>query len=347
MRRTSREQWLQLPQPFLSSEAVAAGLTYERISGAVARGDLVMVAPGLCCVSTAWAGLRGRERHLALTRAAFESLTDVVVSHLSAALVHGAPHPSGDLGRPILTPLTGSRTACRGDWRRVLPSGLSEDDIIDVDGLLATKPARTVVDCFRELEAGDALAIADDSVRRGLATIEEIRAVRAAQTRWPGIRRADRGMTLVDGRRENWFESKSAELIHRLGYPLPESQVWIHELDGSLIGRVDFLWRREGVIGEADGLGKYRGEFDPVGDTASDEAARRVLDERDRERRFEHAGFGVARWEPKALGGRGALLGRALDEARERARPHDIRCLWRTNRDEPLRPWQAYLRQAG
>lgn len=340
MRQTPRERWLELPQPFLSSEAIAAGLTHERIRGAVARKDLELLAPALYCVPDIWCEVGQRDKHIALSRAAFHSLPGVAISHLSAALIHGLPHPWGDLGRPTLTPLTGSRTSCPDDWRRILPSGLADEHVIEADGLIVTTHARTVIDCFRELEAGDALAIADQAIRRELVTVEDLLRIRTTQARWPGIRKADLGIALIDGRRENWFESRSAEAIHRLGYPRPESQIWIHDLDGDLIGRVDFLWRREGVVGEADGLGKYRGEFGPVDEVGQDFVARRVLDERDRERRLEGAGFGVARWEPKALGGRGVLIARALDEARARARPRHIRCLWRANPHDELRSWR-------
>lgn len=41
------------------------------------------------------------------------------------------------------------------------------------------------------------------------------------------------------------------------GLPLPETQVEVRAPDGTFLGLVDFLWRDQRVVGEADGLGKY------------------------------------------------------------------------------------------
>ncbi|MCD2263701.1 hypothetical protein K3888_13425 [Dietzia aurantiaca] len=44
-------------------------------------------------------------------------------------------------------------------------------------------------------------------------------------------------------------------MIH--GVPEPETKVDVLDGEGSFIGRVDFLRREFGVIGECDGSGKY------------------------------------------------------------------------------------------
>jgi hypothetical protein len=147
-----------------------------------------------------------------------------------------------------------------------------------------------------------------------------------------------RGLALVDGRRESWLESASVAVAHRRGYSVPESQILIHDMDGVFVGRVDHLWRRAGVIGEADGRGKYRQDVDETGATA-EQIAEIVLAERDRERGLEALGFAVARWGTADLRNYGEGLCRALAAAGRRARPESIRCLWRRNEGEPLQPW--------
>jgi hypothetical protein len=161
--------------------------------------------------------------------------------------------------------------------------------------------------------------------------------MREFQRRWPGVQRAERGLLLVDGRRESWLESASVVVAAELGYPRPASQVWIHKLNGQQIGRVDFLWFELGVVGEADGMGKYLGDFDEEG--SPDSTARRVLMERNRERGLESVGFAVARWGAADLRGTGNGLARQLADARARARPEQIRCLWRQDRGDPLQEW--------
>ena len=41
------------------------------------------------------------------------------------------------------------------------------------------------------------------------------------------------------------------------GLPAPETQVEVWSPEGVFLGLVDFLWRAQRVVGEADGLGKY------------------------------------------------------------------------------------------
>jgi hypothetical protein len=252
--------------------------------------------------------------------------------------MHGLPHPLGPLGPVSLTLPDSLCTAARDDWRRLLDGDLPDAHVTHVDGVPVTTVARTVIDSFRQLRVRDALAVADGAVREGLATSEELRAMRAFQKRWPGVRKAEAGLAMVDPRRESWLESASVATAHQLGFSVPMSQVWIHRLDGHPIGRVDFLWPVAGVIGEADGRGKYMGayadeEWDP------EEAAAHMLAERDRERDLEAAGFAVARWGTSDLLAGGTGLARVLREARRRADPGRIRCLWRQDDVDDLRPW--------
>jgi hypothetical protein len=93
MRRTPADIWLALPQPFLASEAIAAGRTYDQLRAACEREDLTKLAPALYAVSAGWAELAPAEAHRALCRAAVSSLDQVTLSHLSAAVVPGCPIP--------------------------------------------------------------------------------------------------------------------------------------------------------------------------------------------------------------------------------------------------------------
>lgn len=338
MRTTEAPCWVELPQPFLWSEAQAAGFSHASLSGAVRRREVIKIAPALYAVRDSWLRLGPTEAHVALARAAQASMPDVVVSHVTAALVHGLPSPQGPAGKVTLTARASSRTSYPNDWRRVLQAALPADHVSTAGGVVLTTPGRTVVDSFRQSRFRDALAIADAAVRGGLVDVEQLRAMRAFQVRWPGVRLAEEGIALVDGRRESWLESASVAVAHRRGFSVPESQIRIHDLDGAFVARVDHLWRSAGVIGEADGRGKYRGDFEGDGATA-EQIADVVLAERDRERGLESLGFAVARWGTADLRDYGEGMRRALLSAARRARPQSIRCLWRRNDDEPLQPW--------
>lgn len=338
MRTIDLQRWTDLPQPFLWTEAQAAGLSHAALSSAVRRREVIKIAPALYAVREPWLELDSTNVHIALARAAQASIPDAVVSHVSAALVHGLPSPQGPAGKVTLTARTSSRTSYPDDWRRVLQASLPDDHLSTAGGIEVTGPARTVVDSFRQSRFRDALAIADAALRDGLVAAEDLHAMRAFQVRWPGIRLADEGLALVDGRRESWLESASVAVAHRRGYTVPESQICIHDMEGLFVARVDHLWRRAGVIGEADGRGKYCGTFDAVEATV-EQIAEVVLAERDRERGLESLGFAVARWGTVDLRDYGEGMCRALVAAGRRARPELIRCLWRRNENEPLQPW--------
>lgn len=346
MRTTPEAAWQSLPQPFLAREALAAGLSSTSIAGAVRRRHIIPVAPSLYAVREPWLELDPQELHRAMSRAASASVKDGVLSHQSAALVHGLPQPLGPLGAVSLTVPESERTAARDDWRRLLDGDLPSDHVTEVSGLPVTTVDRTVIDCLRQLRLRDALAIADGALRNGTTSPDALRAMRAFQTRWPGVTKADAGIAMADARRESWLESASVATAHQLGFSVPMSQVWIHHLDGRLIGRVDFLWALAGVIGEADGRGKYLGAYGS--DTwDADEAATHMLAERERERELESVGFAVARWDTSDVLGGGSGLAEVLRSARRRADPSRIRCLWRQDPEDDLRLWSAETMRMG
>jgi hypothetical protein len=84
-------------------------------------------------------------------------------------------------------------------------------------------------------------------------------------------------------------------------------------------------------------MAKYLGASDDAPSPAA--AGQRVLLERNRERRLEGLGLAVARWGAAELRGGGEGLARHVQEARRRARPERIRCLWRRSPEVPLQEW--------
>ncbi|KRE54717.1 hypothetical protein [Phycicoccus sp. Soil748] len=338
MRTTPVDAWLRLPQPFLSREAHAAGLSSTAIAGGVRRGELVVLSRHLYAARSCWSRLSATEAHTALARAAQLSVAGSVVSHTSAALLHGLPRPWGPTGAVCLTARDSTRTAAHDDWRRVLDGALPGDHVTVVEGVPVTTVDRTVVDCLRTLRLRDGLAIADAALGAGATVVRALERVRRQQRGWPGVRTADLGISLADGRRESWLESASVGTAVALGWPVPLSQVGIHRLDGAFVGRVDLLWADLGVVGEADGRSKYLGQFDEAWD--AERAAALMVRERDRERELESVGLAVARWGSSALRAGGGGLEVALRAASHRARADRVRCLWRDEAQGVLREWR-------
>jgi very-short-patch-repair endonuclease len=182
-------------------------------------------------------------------------------------------------------------------------------------GLAVTAPARTIADCLRHLDPADAVALADAAVRAGSVTVDDVRAVLASQRRWPFTQVAALALLLVDGRRESSLESRSAVVLHRAGLPPPAPQVSIHDQVGRFVGRVDFAWLEQGVVGEADGRVKY----------VDGDAVRVVEAEKERQSRLEALGLVVVRWGWRDLEGSAPRMVERVREALERGDPTRFR----------------------
>ena len=283
-----------LPLAFDRADALAAGYTRHEFQRIVRGRDVITVAPRTHADAVAWLLASRVDRHLALSRIAADRYAGAVLSHASAAMWHELPHPRFV---PDAVSLTVDKATPVGDdqpWVDLQRSRLPGRLVTRVRDVPVTTLDRTAIDCLRTLPRADGLAIADRVVRMGVPPADLI-AVRRLQTRWPGVRRARWGIGLVDGRRETWLESASVAALDGWGLPVPEPQVDVRDrATGAFIGRVDLLWRALRVVGEADGLGKYRGDFD--GDTSDRAVADRLIAADIRADLLREVGLGVVRW---------------------------------------------------
>jgi hypothetical protein len=319
----------QLPTLFTTELAGESGMSRHHLSGARSRSEVATVGPGVYAVSSPWSDLSSQERHRRLCWVAGAREPDAVVSHVSAALAWELPNPRGEVPAVWLTVTGLPRVNRAQSWVHLHRAAIPQRHRRELDGLRLTSPARTVVDCMRSLRPGDALAIADAAVRRGLTGLMEIEDVMDVQHRGPHLGRAHAVLPLLDPRRENWLESFSAARLHANGIPLATPQVEIRDLDGRFIGRVDALWEETGVVGEADGAGKYLGDFDEHDDRSASAVARRVMDAGTRESRLRDLGLGVVRWDPGEIVHRPHEVAQRLRVAESRQEPRRVRALIR------------------
>ncbi|PRY62886.1 Transcriptional regulator, AbiEi antitoxin, Type IV TA system [Knoellia remsis] len=281
----------QLPQPFSIGEARTGGFSAARVHRALAREGLTQLGRGLYAVRSRWASLAPWEAHLELSRAAARLTPDALVSHASAALWLGLPHPAYPPERVTMTLRGDGRTTYTNDWRD-FRRGRTPLEHIEIHGKHALLNAtRTVADCARTLHGRDAMAIADGALRSGQVTLDGLLEMRRHQRRWPEITKLDPVLLVADARRESWLESASAWAMWRWDVPMPVPQVEVWTPDGRFVARVDNLWEGAGVVGEADGLGKY------LLDGTSEDAVSSVLTaEAERQGELEGLGLTVVRW---------------------------------------------------
>ena len=240
--------------------------------------------------------------------AAARSYPGAVVSHRSATLLHGLPLLGA---QPALAELT-----VRPGGNANLPAvhvnraQLRPCDTIVVAGVVATTPARTVVDLARHSPLGTSVAAIDAALYRGLTTLEEVSDVLQFCRNWPRIRRARQAVRLADCRAESPLESVSRLVIAWLRLPRPEPQRWIRDPSGYKLGRLDFYWDEFGVGGEADGRSKYDD--------------RDVLTaEKDRQETIEDLGLPIVRWGWRHVTSQRYLLRAKIESAFERGRRRD------------------------
>ena len=322
----ARQRWLmidvsalllRLPRVFGLREADQAGLSARTLERAVRGGLVHRLARGVFVADAVWRPGSPRDRHLLLVGASLRLQPRAVVSHHSAALVHGLPIPWRLPPWVAMTTSGSVRTATPHTLLRLEPGGLPREAVAVCADMAVTSVDRTVIDCLRELPLADGVAIADAALRSGLVSPSSLRRTRSGQRGWPFITKADRALPILDGRRENWFESWSFTRLWQLGIEPPEPQVEVYDRRGRFLGRVDGLWRDGGVVAEADGSGKYLGEFDPDG-ASGVAAARIVLAEKVREDRIRDCGLEFVRWGVDEMGRDPQAVASRVERARER-----------------------------
>lgn len=253
-----------------------------------------------------------------------------VVSHASAAILHGLALP-GLTGRPVeMTVEGGARVSSRGGLMRHLDE-LEGDDVVEVDGIRCTSLDRTVFDLARVASLEMAVSAADAAARltaasgRGaVSRIQEewrdrLRARADAASRRRGIARARWVIEFFDARAELPGESVSRLQLFRLGFRDFDLQVPVAGPEGEAY-TVDIGLSAAKTFWEFDGEAKYT---DPA--LRGDRTVAEVLL---REKRREDWIRGVTQWRfcrggfrdiatPESLAARLAAFGVPLPSARD------------------------------
>ena len=273
----------------LISAAQAArdlGVGSQGLKHLVRNGQLGRVRRGIYFCGPA-GGVRDGARRLILATAPLLG-NDSVVSHTSAAIMHGLPVELALCGRVWTI-----RCRSRGGPSGVVQASdarLSADEVVQIEGVRVTCLARTVLDLARTRPFDWGVAVADAALYRGLTTRAELSDAARRVSGVPGVVRGRAVVAFADARAESVGESRSRAIMHQQGLPAPELQERLY-LDGVLIGRSDFLWRDDRTVGEFDGALKY-GELVPAGRTARDV----VMAEKAREQAIRDAGWWIVRW---------------------------------------------------
>ena len=224
------------------------------------------------------------------SRAAAGSISPgTALSHTSALVLHGLPVHDLDTRRVTTTrhrPGSGSRRGRSSICHNLDLAGA----VTEVDGIPVTTPARTIVDVARSSPFTGAVCAADEALRRELCSPAELADELDAAAGRVGIARARAVVAFADAGAQSVLESVSRVVISRAGLPMPQLQREFILPDGTSV-YVDMYWEEWGLVGEADGTGKY-------GIDDGEESVRRKLrDEKKRQNDIESLGNIVRRWQ--------------------------------------------------
>ena len=267
------------------------GLDPRSLRRAVDRGESIRPHRGAFVDAAEWAALSPQSRYRTrVVAAAMSSRTRPVVSHVSAAVLHGAPLVGGvpDLVHVVSTPAGGTRS--EHGFRKHATS--SPGAVVEVDGIPVTALTRTLADVALTEPLLTAVAILDWAFGRHPVTAVDVLADLDLRGIVRGRRRAQFAIEFADPGSGSAGESLSRVRIHELGFPAPVLQHPFSDARGA-IGVVDFWWPERRTVGEFDGVAKYiREEF-----ARGRSVAEIVLAEKKRENRLRALGLTVVRWE--------------------------------------------------
>lgn len=242
--------------PFTRAQAEEAGYSNGDVRG-LRKREWVDLYRGVYVERVLLAGLAGDRTQLHVLHAAGRVLTsglDVLASHRTGALTLGLPL----LDRPPAVPqLTRSPRSANDTSRTPGVYVATLDDAArttSAEGVPVTSLARTACDVARTNPFRDGVVVADAVLGRRVPAADLLA---VAVVRWPGGGRALDVSRFADGRADGPLESITRVAYAEEGLPAPETQVEVWSPEGLFLGLVDFLFRDQRVVGEADGMGKY------------------------------------------------------------------------------------------
>ena len=199
-----------------------------------------------------------------------------VVSHRTAAQLHGFPVPGDEIGHA-----TSPRSSRRAHRLQLHEASLLDREVTTLGGLVLTSPARTAVDCLATLPLDDAFDLwAWVSTRRVLTRGQLAEATRQRLGR-RGTRQLVRLLELTRTGAASRAERRLHGLLRTAGIRGWRAGVEVRDGTG-VIAVVDLLFARERVVVEVDGWRAHSGRAAFVRDLR-------------RQNRLEDAGYRVLR----------------------------------------------------
>ena len=277
-------------RPATRAMLLQSGFSPQMIRTQLDSDQLVRLRRGVFLAASAWPDDEAG-RHILRAYAEQTMYVHAVLSHHTAALVWGLPHPGleewYELKPAVTLPAAKGMKSRQGSVTHHLGSLPSHHVTTDSSGYSVTTVARTAIDLVLALPLPEALVVLDGAARKVVESMV-VRARRAEHAN-PLLIAAARGalteaaqarrsamlrprIALADPRRESAAESLSAGYFELAGLPRPLIQHPIRTPVGTFYP--DFYWPEHRLIGECDGAVKYSRREDRVAEKVREDALR-------------------------------------------------------------------------
>jgi len=285
IRDAVRERAIAFGRVFRRSDLIAWGLPGDTVVPMLRRGWWVRLHHGVYVdARDAAVNPDGHLGHLLRLAACIRALPEPAYAFgVSAALLHGLAlprelghdvhlvRPLGREGRSLTRRITARD---RLDQPVIRTHQLRPEDLTEVDGIPTVVPALAAVSAAVRCEPDWAVALMDSAAWQVPDAIDDMRhhAERLQHLAGIGVARAALPMVRIGA--QTPLESHSRLRLMRCDLPEPRLQVPFHDVEG-LIGIVDMYFDELGVIGEADGMLKYRTGADLIHEKHREDRLRR------------------------------------------------------------------------
>src|ERR1700759_474644 len=228
-----------MSEPFIGSEAVAAGITthsqlrsrYTRVFRDVYVLKGTKLTPKLRA-HAAWLWSRRRGVIAGFSAAALHGCTWIDAARV-VDIIHDNRHPLAGL--------------------RIWSDRLASDEIDTVAGIAVTTPARTALDLACWYPTTTAVAALDDLVRATDVKMPDVELLIARYRGRRGIERARTSLNLVDAGAQSPKETWLRLVLVQAGLPRPETQIPVCDDFGGALAYLDMGWENVKVAVEYDG----------------------------------------------------------------------------------------------
>lgn len=234
-------------------ELISAGHTDSELRTAVKCAQLQRISRGIYADPT---DLFAEQRHRLTTKALAQNSPALLVSHISALLLHGVAVWGAPLQKVHFI-RRGNNGAGQSAQRIVHSAALVDDEIVLKDGIQMTSVARSLIDFARSSPAASAVIALDSALQQNLVTSEQLVLAYGRIHRHRGAPAARRALLAADSRSESVGETRTRLAFIAMGLPAPDLQVSIYDKTGEFVGRTDFGFSGMAVLVEFDGAGKY------------------------------------------------------------------------------------------